>query len=115
MEPDGSLNITATPTLETDYTYDPLNNLTRVSQTGGSLVRSFSYDSLSRLITANNPESGLTCYGTWSGGAVGFLTEWETLFSKVTDPAEQSSLQAVKGLAEKSKQDVHQYLVFIGD
>ena len=71
MEPDGSLNITATPTLETDYTYDPLNNLTRVSQTGGSLVRSFSYDSLSRLITANNPESGLTCYGTWSGGAVG--------------------------------------------
>jgi len=44
-----------------------------------------------------------------------FLTEWETLFSKVTDPAEQSLLQAVKGLAEKSKQDVHQYLVFIGD
>jgi hypothetical protein len=31
VEPDGSLNITATPTLETDYTYDPLNNLTRVS------------------------------------------------------------------------------------
>jgi hypothetical protein len=29
-----------------------------------------------------------------------FQIEWDALFSKVTDPAEQSLLQAVKGLAE---------------
>jgi len=50
----------------TTYQYDALNNLTSVTQ-GGLNVRSFAYDSLSRLITASNPESGTTCYGTWSG------------------------------------------------
>lgn len=69
LEPDSS----NTPTIETDYQYDPLGNLTRVDQWGGpinssgDLIRQFSYDSLSRLITAYNPESGWTCYGQWSG------------------------------------------------
>jgi RHS repeat-associated protein len=50
----------------TTYSYDTLGNLISVSQ-GGYLPRSFTYDSFSRLITANNPESGTTCYGQWSG------------------------------------------------
>jgi RHS repeat-associated protein len=50
----------------TTYSYDTLGNLTGVSQ-GGYLPRGFTYDSLSRLITANNPESGTTCYGQSSG------------------------------------------------
>jgi RHS repeat-associated protein len=57
----------ALPSLETDYTYDSLNNLTRVDQWGGSAfggagqgggerVRTFKYDSLSRLVSGCNPE-----------------------------------------------------------
>ena len=57
------------PTIETDYYYDALNNLTQINQQG--LNRNFTYDSLSRLITSFNPESGLICYGTWDGGSVG--------------------------------------------
>jgi hypothetical protein len=59
---------------ETDYQYDLLNNLTRVDQKGSApgdsskwRTRLFTYDSLSRLITALNPETGTICYGTWSG------------------------------------------------
>ncbi|HXX43309.1 MAG TPA: RHS repeat-associated core domain-containing protein [Candidatus Acidoferrales bacterium] len=52
----------------TTYTYDLLNDLTGVTQ-NGSRSRSFTYDWLSRLTSATNPESGMTCYGTLSGGA----------------------------------------------
>jgi RHS repeat-associated protein len=70
LEPDGSTNLAAAPTVETDYYYDSVSdNLTQVNQHG--LTRNFSYDGLSRLLTASNPESGVTCYGTWSGGSVG--------------------------------------------
>jgi RHS repeat-associated protein len=50
------------------YSYDALANLVQVTQQGGSSdqtkwrVRRFTYDSLSRLLTANNPESGLITY-----------------------------------------------------
>jgi RHS repeat-associated protein len=59
---------------ETDYQYDLLNNLIRVDQKGSAPgdssqwhTRLFTYDSLSRLITAQNPENGTMCYGIWSG------------------------------------------------
>src|SRR5258708_3624590 len=51
----------------TTYQYDGLSNLTNVIQ-GSLTARKFTYDSLSRLLTASNPESGITCYGTWSSG-----------------------------------------------
>lgn len=51
----------------TTYGYDALDNLLSVSQ-GSMGLRSFTYDSLSHVITATNPESGTTCYGTWSSG-----------------------------------------------
>lgn len=72
LEPSGT---SSTPTLETDYTYDPLNNLLGVTQWGGThgssgaVTRSFSYDSLSRLLQADNPEAGWICYGTTTSGA----------------------------------------------
>ena len=50
----------------TSYQYDTLDNLTTVSQ--GSQTRTFAYDSLKRLSSAINPESGTICYGTVSGG-----------------------------------------------
>ena len=44
----------------TAYAYDALGNLTGVTQ--GSQTRSFAYDSLSRLRSARNPESGTIAY-----------------------------------------------------
>ncbi len=44
----------------TSYDYDSLGNLRHVYQ--GSQTRTFTYDSLSRLRTANNPESGTISY-----------------------------------------------------
>jgi RHS repeat-associated protein len=45
---------------ETYYSYDVLGNLRQVTQ--GSQTRTFAYDSLSRLISATNPESGTMTY-----------------------------------------------------
>jgi RHS repeat-associated protein len=44
----------------TDYAYDVLGNLKTVTQ--GTQTRTFIYDSLSRLVTAVNPESGTIQY-----------------------------------------------------
>jgi RHS repeat-associated protein len=50
------------------YAYDPLGNLLTVNQKGATTdntqwrTRTFTYDSLSRLLTANNPESGAISY-----------------------------------------------------
>jgi RHS repeat-associated protein len=41
---------------KTSYDYDAFNNLTSVNQ--GSQTRTFTYDTLSRLLSASNPESG---------------------------------------------------------
>lgn len=45
----------------TTYGYDALGNLTSVAQSGLN-GRQFSYDSLSRLLSASNPESGTVSY-----------------------------------------------------
>jgi RHS repeat-associated protein len=55
-------NDPATKGYRTTYTYDTLDNLVMVSQ--GGQTRTFVYDSLKRLLSANNPESGTICYGT---------------------------------------------------
>jgi YD repeat-containing protein len=61
-EPDGSNNLgsTAAPVQPTSYAYDVFGNLTTVTQ--GSQIRTFTYDSLSRLRQATNPESGTVSY-----------------------------------------------------
>jgi RHS repeat-associated protein len=52
-DPDGS-------NFDTNYSYDTLDNLRLVTQ--GSQTRTFAYDSLSRLVSATNPESGTVTY-----------------------------------------------------
>jgi len=60
------------------YTYDALGNLLNVTQQGDPSVttasqwrvRNFTYDSLSRLLTANNPESGTISYSYDANGNV---------------------------------------------
>ena len=49
---------------QTTYQYDALDDLTQVNQ--GTETRSFLYDSLKRLVSATNPESGTTSY-TYDG------------------------------------------------
>src|SRR5581483_1361743 len=73
LEPDANGNFS----YETDYLYDALDNLTQVNQNGdGSQprVRSFIYDSLSRLLTATNPESGTINYSYDADGNLLFKT-----------------------------------------
>jgi RHS repeat-associated protein len=68
-EPDqttGALGTTAAPVQPTSYTYDGLSNLTQVVQ--GTQTRTFTYSSLSRLISAHNPESGTVIYTYDAGG-----------------------------------------------
>lgn len=73
VEPNGT---SLSPVMETDYSYDMLNNLRSVSQWGGSngssgaRVRSFTYDSLSRLLFASNPETGGVAYSYDQNGNV---------------------------------------------
>jgi RHS repeat-associated protein len=50
----------------TGYTYDPLGNLRTVTQ--GSQTRNFVYDSLGRMTSATNPESGTTAYAYDANG-----------------------------------------------
>jgi len=78
-EPNGSPQ---GPSMETDYQYDLLNNLTKVTQNGNGTtdvqrVRTFTYDSLSQLLCANNPEnSSAACPTTYNGyvaGTTGYL------------------------------------------
>ena len=64
---------------ETDYGYDPLSNLLSVNQKGGSgssqwRQRSFVYDSLPRLTSATNPESGTISYGYDANGNIATKT-----------------------------------------
>jgi len=68
-------------TLTTTYGYDPLGNLLSVSQAGNSSgdvarSRTFTYDSLSRLVCASNPESATstcpTTPGSYVTGTVGY-------------------------------------------
>jgi len=50
----------------TSYGYDVLDNLLTVNQ--DTQTRTFAYDSLKRLTSATNPESGAMCYGTIVNG-----------------------------------------------
>ena len=62
-EPTGSppaLGTVGSPNQGTSYSYNALDNLTRVTQ--GAQTRTFAYDSLSRLTSAANPESGTIAY-----------------------------------------------------
>ena len=61
-----SLGDINSPNQPTSYTYDALDNLTGVSQ--GVQTRTFVYDSLKRLTSATNPESGTVTYGYDANG-----------------------------------------------
>jgi YD repeat-containing protein len=71
-EPNGA---SQAPSMVTNYVYDALNNLLSVAQLGGSTAtgitrnRTFTYDSLSRLLCASNPENSTAACPVTSTGA----------------------------------------------
>lgn len=81
---------------ETDYTYDAMNNLLSVAQKGGDSnsadwrPRSFVYDSLSRLTSATNPESGNILYA-YSKDSSGCSGDPGTLCTKTAPSPNQAS------------------------
>lgn len=91
LEPDGSTNITAAPTVETDYTYNALNDLITVNQHGltNTLTRTFTYDSLSRLVCSANPEIHVatcpaTASSTYTPGTIAYSYDADgNLISKI--------------------------------
>jgi RHS repeat-associated protein len=81
-----TVSVTEAGTLLTSYLYDALNDLTKVCQ-GGAFVnkvcqsgqpRTFAYDSLARLTSATNPESGTTTYTYDSNGNLHTKTDANT-------------------------------------
>ncbi len=92
MEPDP---VTGVADLETDYTYDVLGNLLTVNQLGvrgvdTARTRSFTYDSLSRLLCASNPEnSTVPCptkaTATYTAGTTGYSYDADGNLSTKTD------------------------------
>lgn len=74
---------------ETDYGYDTLGNMLSVTQKGdnsGNRNRSFVYDSLSRLTSATNPESGTLSY-TYSNSPTGACASSPSIVCTKTAPA----------------------------
>ena len=99
MEPNG---VTATPSMQTTYAYDVLGNLLSVAQTGNKSsdtarkVRSFNYDSLSRLLCASNPEnSSAACpasaSSTYTAGTTGFTYDGDGDLLTHTQPLVNAS------------------------
>ncbi|MGA2597106.1 MAG: hypothetical protein ABSH09_08960 [Bryobacteraceae bacterium] len=61
ITPACSIGFSVQPTYQTTYTYDALDDLQTVSQSGLS-PRTFTYDTLKRLVQAKNPESNTISY-----------------------------------------------------
>ncbi len=120
---------------ETDYAYDPLNNLLSVNQKGGSTsstnwrTRTFTYDSLARLLCAANPEVQIvTCpasaTGTFPTGAITYQYDANSnLTAKVAPKPNQTgtlqtttsySYDALNRLYQKSYSDPYSGAVLYG-
>jgi RHS repeat-associated protein len=94
-------NLTTAYNFNTLYNYDVLGNLLTVTQKGGSTVstqwrpRSFTYDSLSRLLCAANPEiQAVTCpaSGTFPFGATTYTYDSDgNLLTKTAPSPNQPS------------------------
>ena len=79
----------------TNYTSDTLGNLTQVVQ-NGSHVRTFTYDSLSRLICASNPETSFapcpsSAAGTYTTGTTGYTYDPDSNLATKTVSTNHSS------------------------
>ncbi|WP_158943366.1 RHS repeat-associated core domain-containing protein [Granulicella sp. S190] len=97
MEPVNNL-----PALETDYSYDALGNVLTVNQRGAAgetpRSRSFVYDSLSRLTSSTNPETGTIGYSYDANGNLHTKTDARSISTTY-------SYDALNRLTQKSYSD----------
>ncbi|MBK8150717.1 MAG: RHS repeat protein [Acidobacteria bacterium] len=92
----GQLGDVSNPNQPTNYAYDALNNLLQVQQNGTTAeqcgtsavpcfqTRSFVYDSLSRLLSAQNPESGTISYAYDPNGNLASKTDARLITTSFT-------------------------------
>jgi RHS repeat-associated protein len=92
----GQLDASGVPAQSTAYSYDPLNNLTTVTQ--GSQTRSFVYDSLSRLKSATNPEHGNTVGGSYVPGTISYTYDNNGNLQTKTDARDVKTTYAYDAL-----------------
>ena len=78
----GQLGSVSSPNQYTAYSYDVLNNLTTVNQ--GVQTRTFTSNSLSKLISETNPESGTTSYEFDNNGNVTKKTDARGISANMT-------------------------------
>jgi RHS repeat-associated protein len=78
----GALGNIDTPNQPTYYAYDTLNNLITVTQ--GAQTRTFTYNSLSRLLSAANPESGTISYQYDANGNLTSKTDARSITTTYT-------------------------------
>jgi YD repeat-containing protein len=90
---------------ETTYAYDVLDDLTGVYQ--GSETRTFSYDSMKRLLSAANPESGTTSYTYDSVGNL--LTKTDVRGIKITYAYDALNRITGKGYSDGTSPVGYQY------
>lgn len=97
---------------ETDYQYDPLDNLLRVDQKGSAptdatqwRTRTFVYDLLSRKTSATNPESGTTTYTYDNNGNVFTKTSPAPNQTGTTTVTTTYTYDALNRLIQKSYSD----------
>jgi RHS repeat-associated protein len=84
---------------QTSYQYDPLNNLTTVNQGSQQQNRTFGYSSLSRLLTASNPESGTISYGYDNNGNLSAKTDARSITSSYTyDALNRATQRSYSGI-----------------
>jgi RHS repeat-associated protein len=85
----------------TTYAFDALNDLTTVTQ--GSETRSFLYDSLSRLTSASNPESGTATYSYDGNGNLTAKTDARGITINYSPGA--SPIDALNRVTQKTYSD----------
>ena len=87
--------------LVSNYSYDGLGNITRMSQLGNGSsdvprVRTFTYDSMARLVCASNPESSsarcpVVATSSYTAGTVGYSYDGNSNLLTKTAPAPSST------------------------
>jgi RHS repeat-associated protein len=102
------------PAWPTLYSYDLLGNLLRVEQHGNTTdstqwrIRTFQYDSLSRLTQSNNPEAGPINY-TYDAGGGGVITRKDARGITITYGYDQLHRLTIKQYSDGSASREYAY------
>jgi RHS repeat-associated protein len=103
----------AAPNLETDYSYSALGNLISMKQWGGAsgssgaVTRTFNYDTVSRLQSSSNPETGTISYFYDANGNLAQKTDARGI--AITYSYDQLNRLLAKGYSSQDPSACFQY------